>query len=207
MRKVVVAFLFGVGCGHTPPGPVAVSQTVSLVTLRTPEDFAFIKDRDERAAAMFGEASRVMLHPRCINCHPAGDSPTQGDKMTLHDPPVTRGPKDHGVPAMECGTCHQDANLELARVPGAPKWHLAPIAMAWVGKTPSSLCEQLKDRQRNGDKSLDEIVDHAKNDPLVAWGWSPGHGREAVPGTQAQFGALLGAWAKEGAACPKERAR
>jgi len=36
----------------------------------------------------------------------------------------------------------------------------------------------------------------------VAWGWSPGEGREAVPGTQAQFGELAKAWIDSGAECP-----
>ena len=40
---------------------------------------------------------------------------------------------------MECTGCHQDRNLEHARVPGAPKWHVAPRQMAWVGKTPREI--------------------------------------------------------------------
>jgi hypothetical protein len=148
-----------------------------------------------------------MLHPRCKNCHPAGDSPSQGDDGRVHDPPVSRGPKSEGIAALECTSCHQDANVELARVPGAPNWHLAPVEMAWVGRTPSALCVQLKDRKRNGNKSLAQIVEHSAHDPLVAWGWAPGHGREPVPGTQAQFGALMAAWANEGAACPKDEVK
>jgi hypothetical protein len=145
-----------------------------------------------------------MLHPRCKNCHPTGDSPLQGEDGRVHDPPVSRGPKNEGVPALECSSCHQDQNLALARVPGAPKWHLAPIEMAWVGKTPAALCEQLKDRKRNGDRSLQQIVEHTAHDELVAWGWAPGHGREPVPGTQAQFASLMSAWVEAGAECPTE---
>ena len=55
----------------------------------------------------------------------------------MHDPPVQRGSDNDGVVGMQCGTCHQDHNLELARVPGAPKWALAPRKMAWVGRTGS----------------------------------------------------------------------
>lgn len=149
----------------------------------------------------------MLLHPRCVNCHPAGDSPLQGDTGRPHDPPVTRGEHDTGVLGMECGSCHQDRNLELARVPGAPQWHLAPRPMAWVGRTPSSLCEQLKDPKRNGDKTLSQIAEHTTHDELVAWGWAPGHGRSPAPGSQAAFGALIGAWVQAGAACPKENAR
>jgi len=172
--------------------------------LRAPEAFAAIADPTQRSRALFLEAAQVMLHPRCVNCHPAGDSPLQGDQGQLHDPPVVRGPENDGVPGLHCGSCHQDANLELARVPGAPKWHLAPIEMAWVGRTPAALCEQLKDSKRNGGKTLGQIVEHSGHDELVAWGWSPGHGRAPAPGTQAQFGALMAAWVHEGAACPIE---
>ncbi|MDC0717561.1 Isoquinoline 1-oxidoreductase subunit [Nannocystis bainbridge] len=170
--------------------------------LRPPEQFAPIADREARSRALFLEAAKVMLHPRCSNCHPAGDSPLQGDDARIHDPPVVRGPSNEGVAGLMCTSCHQDANLELARVPGAPKWHLAPIEMAWVGLTPAALCEQIKDPKRNGGKTLAEIVEHSAHDELVAWGWTPGHGRTPAPGTQEQFGALMAAWVADGAACP-----
>ena len=117
-------------------------------------DFAVIADRGDRSRALFLEASRVFLHPRCANCHPNGDVPAQGMQMTPHQPPVTRGPDNHGVVGMECTSCHQDRNLVQARVPGAPDWHLAPREMAWIGKSPRQICEQIKDPKRNGGKSL-----------------------------------------------------
>lgn len=103
---------------------------------------------------------------------------------------------------MECAACHQDKNLELARVPGAPNWHLAPREMAWLGKSAAAICEQIKDPARNGGKSLEQIVEHSGHDELVAWGWNPGHGREPAPGSQATFGALMAAWVSAGAVCP-----
>ena len=172
--------------------------------LASPRSFERIPDRDARAAALFTEATKVMLSPRCANCHPNGDSPLQGDDRMQHSPPVTRGPADQGVPGLLCTSCHQDRNLELARMPGAPGWHLAPEGMAWVGKKPAALCEQVKDPKRNGGKSLQQIVDHSAHDELVAWGWDPGHGRTPAPGTQARFGALIAAWVELGAGCPKE---
>lgn len=172
--------------------------------LRTPESFAPIADKSERSRAIFVEASRVMLHPRCKNCHPAGDTPMQGEANVAipHDPPVLRGEDNQGLPGLRCDGCHQDRNLELQRVPGAPKWQLAPREMAWFDKNPHLLCEQIKDPARNGKKTLAQIVEHSGHDELVAWGWQPGHGREPAPGTQAQFGALMDAWVKEGAVCP-----
>ena len=169
--------------------------------LRSPDAFAVYGERAERSRALFGEAARVMLHPRCANCHPSGDAPLQRDGG-LHEPPVLRGAEDRGVVGMECTSCHQDQNLELARVPGAPNWHLAPRSMAWVGRDPGSICEQVKDPARNGGKTLAQIVDHSQHDALVAWGWAPGADREPAPGSQAQFGALVAAWVDSGAECP-----
>ncbi|MDB4964977.1 MAG: putative Isoquinoline 1-oxidoreductase [Myxococcales bacterium] len=190
--------------------PTQVAQPTQPVTgarLRGPEAFAGIADPAERSRALFLEASRVLTHPRCINCHPAGDVPHQGMTLELHYPPVVRGPKDRGVVGVECAGCHQDRNLELARVPGAPSWHLAPIEMAWVGKSPRAICEQMQDPKRNGGKTLAQIVEHNAHDKLVAWGWEPGAGREPVPGTQEQFGRLVAAWVETGAKCPPEEAR
>jgi hypothetical protein len=202
VRAVILLGLLA-ACSRPSPSPPARSD-VPAAGLRGPEEFAGISDPAERSRALFLEASRVLMHPRCLDCHPDGDVPLQGMDGRPHDPPVQRGPGGHGVVGMECQGCHQDHNLELARVPGAPRWHLAPREMAWVGKTPRALCEQLKDPARNGGKTLQEIAEHSAHDELVAWGWAPGHGREPAPGTQAGFGALIAAWVETGAACPAE---
>ena len=76
--------------------PVAANE------LRTPDDFRSITDKGERSRSIFLETTRVMLHPRCRNCHPDGNTPTPDDEGRVHDPPVVRGPADHGAPAFEC---------------------------------------------------------------------------------------------------------
>jgi hypothetical protein len=171
-------------------------------TLRAPTDFDVIADRTERSRALFLEASRVLTHPRCVNCHPADESPRQGDASLLHDPPVRRGDADRGVPALECTSCHQDRNLDHARVPGAPDWHLAPRTMAWLGRAPAAICEQLKDPARTRGKDLAAVADHVAHDHLVAWAFAPGADRTVPPGDQAALGALFQAWIESGAACP-----
>lgn len=160
-----------------------------------------------RSRAIFVEMTRTFLHPRCANCHPQGDSPLQGMAQLPHDPPVARGEADRGVVGMRCTGCHQDRNLELGRVPGAPGWHLAPRSMAWVGLSPAALCAQLKDPARNGGKTLAQLQEHVAHDPLVAWGWTPGADREPAPGTQAELGARFATWIETGAACPTEETR
>lgn len=213
LGTTAVAVLAAVSCARRQPATnselTALLPPVAPTELRAPEAFSIITDRKDRSRALFLEASRVMLHPRCSNCHPDGDTPYQGTgaERKLHDPPIVRGPESKGVPGNECTSCHQDKNLELARVPGAPNWHLAPREMAWVGRTPHQVCEQLKDKARNGGRTLAQIVDHNAHDELVGWGWKPGSGREPVPGTQAQFGAIVAAWVVTGAECPSEEAK
>lgn len=209
MAPLLVLLAVG-GCRREPEAgavqKVALPE-VAANALRAPQDFAAIEAPAERSKALFLEASRVFLHPRCANCHPSGDVPLQGMNGQPHDPPVVRGPEDKGAVGMECTSCHQDRNLAHARVPGAPNWHLAPIEMAWVGKSPRHLCEQLKDPKRNGGKTLAQLVEHNAHDELVGWGWRPGWDREPAPGTQEQFGAIIAAWVETGAECPNEEAR
>ena len=170
-------------------------------TLRAPSAFAGIRDPAARSAALFTEAGRVLQHPRCLNCHPDGDRPSQGDGFP-HQPAVPRGPDGLGVTAMRCATCHQAANFDAGRVPGNPKWRLAPIEMAWQKRTLGQICEQIKDPGRNGGHTLAQMVEHMAKDELVGWAWKPGADREPAPGTQTTFGALVKAWADAGAACP-----
>jgi hypothetical protein len=181
---------------------VAVAVQVRADELRGPADFASIANPAERARALFTEAGRVLQHPRCINCHPVGERPTQGQDEHPHSPPVFRGVDGLGAIGLRCTTCHQAANYEASGVPGHPQWHVAPREMAWQKKSLGEICEQIKDPRRNGGKTLTQIHDHMAHDSLVGWGWAPGGQREPAPGTQAQLGALIDAWIQAGAACP-----
>ena len=172
--------------------------------LASPDSFAAIGDTAARSAALFTELGKVLSSARCVNCHPAGDRPRQGEGALsrLHQPPVMRGEDGFGAPEMRCPICHHQANFDPGRVPGDPVWHLAPRDMAWEGKTLAQICAQIKDPERNGGRSLEEIVHHVGTDHLVGWAWSPGYGRQPAPGTQQEAGELLAAWVKTGAACP-----
>lgn len=170
--------------------------------LKPTSAFASITDASQRSVALFTEAGKVLTHPRCLNCHPAGNSPTQGMDMHPHQPLVVRGDADLGAPGMRCGTCHGPTNFDPGHVPGHPQWQLAPIGMALQHKSLGAICAQIKDPARNGGRSKVRLIDHMTNDSLVGWAWAPGAGREPAPGTQKIFGELIRAWVNSGALCP-----
>src|ERR1700687_2462290 len=86
--------------------PTARPQSNAPNELRPPSAFAGIADPAARSRALFAEAARVLASPRCMNCHPVGDHPTQGDDRPLHDPPVERGASGAGVAGAPCAVCH-----------------------------------------------------------------------------------------------------
>jgi hypothetical protein len=209
MRMVHVSLTLAIGIGVVGliltrsesvgevPKPLAANE------LRPASSFAGIADPRSRSIALFEEAGKVLQSPRCVNCHPATDRPRQTDERRLHIPLVVRGADGHGAPGMRCTTCHHVDNFEPAGIPGNDHWHLAPASMTWEGLSLGQICEQLKDPARNGDRDIPTIVHHVVSDTLVIWAWSPGSDRTPAPGTNAEFGELLRAWAEAGAYCPR----
>jgi hypothetical protein len=178
--------------------------------LRPPATFGAIGDLRARSAALFVEAGKVIGSPRCVNCHPAGDHPLQGDDGHAHFPGVVRGEAGMGVPGAQCPACHADRNVTLLvaptrSIPGHPRWQLAPPEMTWQERTPHEICEQIKDPSRNGGRTLAALGEHMAKDDLVGWAWAPGIGRRPAPGSQQRFGALIAAWIETGAVCPDRR--
>jgi hypothetical protein len=172
------------------------SQTTAPTTTPSAADPA-------RSAAAFRQLATVLRHPRCMNCHTATDFPRQGDERRRHDQFVQRGPDDHGVPAMQCSTCHREVNQRTNGVPGAPGWGLAPLSMAWEGLDDAQLADQLKNQKRNGSRSLEEIYDHIAHDELVGWGWKPGGNRQTPPLSREEFARAFREWIDTGAVSPK----
>lgn len=162
------------------------------------------REEERLAIALFGEMAKVLQHPRCLNCHPAGDRPTQTDGLRPHRPAIVRGEKGLGPPGLPCSTCHHQANYDPAGVPGHPTWRLAPRAMGWQGLSLAALCVQMRDPLTNGGRDLVGLLKHVSEDSLVGWAWAPGAGRAPAPGSQEEFGALMKAWIDNGAYCPPE---
>ncbi len=154
----------------------------------------------------FSEVYAVLMSPRCMNCHPAGEVPLQGDDSHLHTMLPRRGKDGKGLYAMKCTNCHQPTNTEgLNKPPGHPEWHLPPANMKMVfeGKTPTQLAIQLIDKRTNGNKTLQQLIEHA-DDGLVKAGWNPGEGRTLPPLTHAEFKKAWITWIENGAFVPKE---
>jgi hypothetical protein len=209
MMKFPVALIFIVsifGAAAWEPAPAFAQSTPQLAAhqdLKAPSEFESISDKAARSRAMFGEIGKLLTHPRCMNCHPAGDQPLQGAEHRIHYPTARRtGFGD------TCAACHTGRNVTMhvpapfQSIPGHPRWALAPLSMAWEGKSLSDICRQIKDKDRNGGRDLALLQEHIAKDDLVAWGWDPGLGREPAPGTQEAAGKLVQAWIDNGAECP-----
>ena len=88
-------------------------------------------------------------------------------------------------------------------MPGHPEWHLAPREMAWEGKTLREICEQIKDPARNGNRKVEDLIHHIGDGHAGRLGLGAGLRPHPAPGTQKNAGALVEAWVKTGAACPR----
>ena len=138
---------------------------------------AAVADEADSLAA-WNRIVAVLQHPRCLNCHQL-ETPLQGDARRVHIPPVRRGADDMGAGTMRCYNCHNDTgNNEMAGVPGAPHWRLAPVSMLWRGLSSVGLCRMLQDRALNGGRDSKAIVEHMDTEKLIRWGWDPGARRQ-----------------------------
>lgn len=157
----------------------------------------------------FDKMMAVLTHKRCVNCHPAGDRPRQGEDSHYHNFGVRRGEDGHGSPALQCATCHQQENNDYSGVPGAPEWHLAPLKMQWEGLSRVEIARSILDPARNGGRTLEETVHHLTEHELVLWAWEPGMDangvpREKPPVPKDEYIKAVKEWAAAGAPIPEE---
>lgn len=179
MRTAILLALLATGCPTAPP---------EQPTEKTP----------------FQVVAETLAHPRCTNCHPAGDQPLIGEDSRPHGMQVMRGPEGRGITTTMCSNCHQPENLEGEHMPpGAPDWRMPSqdTPMVFEGKSASELCKAITDPTVNGGKSLPELLEHLESDPFVQWGWTPGDGRAPAPGSHGTFAAAARTWIQSGARC------
>lgn len=162
----------------------------------------------ERAQLLedFQAVAQVFVHPRCANCHAAGDSPAQTDSGRPHSMNVQRGPAGVGVPGAYCVACHapKPVSQDPVMPPAGKGWRMpgAETPMVFAGRTTQELCRQLKDPNATGRKSLRESLKHVVHDELVSWSFAPGAGRSRPPMGKKEFFKRLARWVKHGAPCP-----
>ena len=166
-------------------------------------------EKIESSEQAFDKMMAVLTHKRCVNCHPNGDRPRQGEDSHYHNFGVQRGEDNHGLPALRCNTCHQHENNDFSGVPGAPEWSLAPLSMQWEGLTRVEIAQSMLDPARNGGRNLEQIVEHLTEHELVLWAWEPGVDasgipREKPPVPKEEYIKAVKEWAEAGAHIPEK---
>lgn len=167
---------------------------------------AFIIKDSVASLAAFEKVYSVLMHPRCMNCHPNGDIPLQGDDSHIHNMLPERGSDGRGLFTMKCANCHGAEGVPgEATPPGNPHWHLPPADMKMVfqGRSPRELALQLVNPELNGHKSMAELRIHAE-DTLVKSGWNMGGDRELPPLSYKEFKKVWYAWIDNGAYAPSK---
>ncbi|MBC7850850.1 MAG: hypothetical protein H7Y31_14000 [Chitinophagaceae bacterium] len=185
-----------------------VLMSFAINTNRPFSDPEKVKKDSVASVKAFMEVYKVLMSARCLNCHPAGDIPLQGDDSHLHTMFPQRGKDGHGVYAMKCNNCHQPTNAPgLNTPPGNPKWALPPADMKMVfeGRTPRQLAQQIMDYKRNGHKTRAQLIEHAR-DTLVKAGWNMGEGRKPPPLTYPEFVEVWDTWINTGGYAPGNNA-
>jgi hypothetical protein len=186
---------------------IVLSFGLKRETTTSNANLEIIKKDSIASVNAFMDVYKVLMSPRCMNCHPSGDIPLQGDDSHIHTMLPQRGKDGKGVYAMKCSNCHQPTNLEgLHTPPGHPDWHLPPAGMKMVfqGKSPGQLAKQLVNPKTNGNKTMKQLIEHA-DDGLVKVGWDMGEGRTTPPLSHEEFKKAWITWIETGAYAPKEK--
>jgi hypothetical protein len=103
VRSIVLIVSLGCVTATVPRAAFAQTESKSLA-LKSPSDFESIGDQAERSRAIFVEIGKLLTHPRCMNCHPAGNHPLQGADHHEHMPPVWRSDADTSAPIAQSVT-------------------------------------------------------------------------------------------------------
>lgn len=159
----------------------------------------------------------VASHPRCSNCHVGADhrpmwsGPSYG-RTRPHGMNIMAGASRIGAEALGCASCHSTLKADdpsANETPHAPPrvaqtWALAPVEAEWFGKSSAYICNQLKDPDRNGGRTIGEVAAHVGHDKVLRWAWNPGGDREPAPHSLEAVTEALMKWAAAGTPCPQE---
>ena len=197
---------------------ILIATTLTM-PLQAAESAAVIKPLEPGSVseadglAAWGRVFEVASHPRCANCHVGADNtpmwsgPSYG-KTRPHGMNINAGASRIGAETLVCSTCHtttvSDAgNAEPHTAPRvAMAWRLAPLEAEWFGKSSAYICNQLRDSQRNGGRSITEVAEHLGHDVILHWAWTPGGNREPAPYSLQEHVDDILAWGAAGTPCP-----
>lgn len=175
-------------------GGTALAQTTGTQQQAESEQPAAATAGREEGLEAWARIHEVVSHPRCSNCHAGPDNrpmwsgPSYG-KTRFHGMNINAGESRIGAETIACSTCHttlssgrDDANTVPHAAPRvAADWRMAPVEAHWFGKSGVEICRQLRDPERNGNRTFQELADHLDHDVILHWAWNPGAGREAAP--------------------------
>jgi cytochrome c553 len=163
------------------------------------ENYEVTLSREEGLAA-FADIYAVSTHPRCMNCHPDGDAPLNGEDAALHPFGITRFSPLKGL---HCSTCHAPDQVNDGQAPLPPAdsiWSMAPAQMVFENRTPAQLCAQLKDPAINGGRGHVASTEHIAHDHLLITSWQKG--RPAPPISHEELVKRFETWGRAGGPCP-----
>lgn len=63
----------------------------------------------------------------------------------------------------------------------------------------SAIASNLVDKLKNGNRSIEQLVEHMTRDSLVQWAWAPGAGRSIPAVSRKEFHEAVKTWAQNGA--------
>ena len=191
--------------------PTLVYASEQVGNKRTINDFDPGSVSTEAGLENWQKFYEVASHPRCSNCHVGADNipmwsgPSYG-KTRRHGMNINADESRIGAETIECSTCHRETNSAAPHgPPGAHlAWQLAPVEADWFAKSSRHICEQLKDKERNGGRSIREVAIHLDHDEVLHWAWSPGGNRQPVPHSLQETMDALMKWAAAGTPCPAQ---
>lgn len=164
------------------------------------EQYEVTRSEEEGLEAWAGIYS-VLTHPRCLNCHPAGDAPLHTEDSVPHDFGITRFSPLDGV---HCSTCHPASVVgdgQAPLPPADPIWSLAPKEAVFEGRSSAELCVQLKDPALNQGRGPVGLTEHIRVDHLLQTSWHMG--RPAPPLTHPELVEAFETWGQAGGPCPE----
>lgn len=170
----------------------------------------------EDGLAAWNRIYEVASHPRCANCHTDDQnlpmwSGKEYGKTRVHGMHIDAGESRIGAETLECSTCHAISARPNTVPHAAPHtgldWQLAPVEFVWFDRDSPTICQQMRDPERNGGRDGEGLIDHILHDAdvhgFIAWGFEPGAGREPAPGSLQEHLDDVVTWTAAGMPCPE----